>query len=51
MRILTPAVTNKPVGGYKDQHVWLADILILGNSARIGAILDLIWDRCDIKKG
>ncbi|WP_416236641.1 tyrosine-type recombinase/integrase [Yoonia sp. 72] len=51
MRILTPAEMNKLVDGCHDPHVRLAVILLLGTAARVGAILDLTWDRVDIEGG
>ncbi len=32
-------------------HVRLAIILLLGTAARVRAILDLTWDRCDFDRG
>jgi integrase len=51
MRILTPEEMNRLVDGCHDPHVRLAVILLLGTAARVGAILDLTWDRVDIERG
>ncbi len=39
------------MGAATRPHVRLAIILLLGTAARVRAILDLTWDRCDFDRG
>lgn len=50
-RILGPGEARALVEGAHDPHVRLALILLLGTAARVGAILELTWDRVDFERG
>ena len=50
MRILTKSEMQRLVDGCSSPHIRLAVILLLGTAARVGAILDLTWDRVDIER-
>ena len=39
------------MGAARAPHVRLAIVLMLGTAARVRAILDLTWDRCDFDRG
>lgn len=47
MRILNPGEARAVIDACIAPHVRLAVILMLGTGARVGAILDLTWDRVD----
>lgn len=51
MRILDRGEANALIDGTRDPHIRLAIVLLLGTAARVGAILDLTWDRIDLERG
>jgi integrase len=50
-RILSRAEARALLDGAHDPHIRLALTLLVGTGARVGAILDLTWDRVDIEHG
>ena len=50
-RILSPGEARALIEATRDPHVRLAIILLLGTAARVGAVLDLTWDRVDFERG
>ena len=50
-RHLTREEARQLLDGATVPHVRLAIILMLGTAARVRAILDLTWDRCDFDRG
>lgn len=50
-RHLTRAEAVRLADGARSPHIRLAIILLLGTAARVGAILDLTWDRVDFERG
>ncbi len=50
-RILDAGEIRKLIEAAHDPHVRLALILLTGTGARVGAILDLTWDRVDFQRG
>ena len=48
---LTRDEARRLLGGATTPHIRLAIILMLGTAARVRAILDLTWDRCNFDKG
>lgn len=50
-RILNPGEARALVEGAHEPHIRLALILLLGTAARVGAVLDLAWDRVDFERG
>lgn len=50
-RILNPGEARALVEGAHEPHIRLALILLLGTAARVGAVLDLTWDRVDFERG
>lgn len=51
MRILTMPEVSKLIDACREPHVRLAVTLLFGTAARVGAILDLTWDRVDFDRG
>jgi integrase len=51
VRPLTEAESLALIRGCNAPHVALAVVLLFGTAARIGAILDLTWDRVDFERG
>lgn len=51
MRILNPGEARALIDAAHDPHIRLALILLLGTAARVGAVLDLTWDRVDFERG
>lgn len=49
-RYLTRAEASKLVASTGDPHVRLAMLLMLGTAGRIGALLELTWDRVDLDR-
>ncbi len=49
-RILDAGECRKLIDGAHDPHIRLALIMLLGTAARVGAILDLTWDRVDFDR-
>lgn len=50
-RHLTHEEARRLIDGASAPHVRLAIVLMLGTAARVGAILDLTWDRVDFERG
>lgn len=50
-RWLTHAEISKLISADGEPHVKLATVLMLTTAARVGAILDLTWDRVDLERG
>lgn len=50
-RFLSREEIDRLVAGAATPHVRLAIVLLLGTAARVGAILDLEWDRVDFERG
>lgn len=50
-RILSRDEAQALIEGAIDPHIRLALVLLLGTGARVGAILDLTWDRVDFEAG
>ncbi|WP_425414307.1 tyrosine-type recombinase/integrase [Salipiger mucosus] len=50
-RILNRGEARALIEGAHDPHVRLALVLLLGTGGRLGAILDLTWDRVDFESG
>jgi len=50
-RILNRGEANALIDGAHDPHVRLALVLLLGTGGRLGAILDLTWDRVNFDAG
>lgn len=50
-RILNAGEIRALIEGAEAPHIRLALILLLGTGARVGAILDLTWDRIDFERG
>lgn len=50
-RHLTREEARRLIDGASAPHVRLAIVLLLGTAARVGAILDLTWDRVDFERG
>lgn len=50
-RILNAAEARALIDAAHDPHIKLALVLMLGTGARVGAILDLTWDRVDFERG
>ena len=50
-RILNAGEIAKLIDACHDPHVRLAVTLLFGTAARVGAILDLTWDRVDFDRG
>ena len=51
MRILNPGEARALIDGAVDPHIRLALVLLLGTAARVGALLELEWDRVDFERG
>lgn len=49
-RILNAGEARALIDGAHDPHIRLALVLLLGTAARVGAILDLTWDRVDFER-
>lgn len=50
-RILDRGEARRLIEAAHDPHIRLALILLLGTAGRVGAILDLTWDRVDFDRG
>jgi integrase len=50
-RFLTPAEVARLVDAAQAPHIGLAIHLLFATAARVGAILDLTWDRVDLDRG
>ena len=50
-RFLTEAEVDRLVDAANEPHVRLAILLMLNTAGRVGAILDLTWDRVDFRRG
>ncbi|WP_410795981.1 tyrosine-type recombinase/integrase [Palleronia sp. LCG004] len=50
-RILDRGEARALIEGTRDPHMRLAIVLLLGTAARVGAILDLTWDRVNLETG
>lgn len=50
-RILNQGEARALIDAAHDPHIRLALILLLGTAGRVGAILDLTWDRVDFDRG
>lgn len=50
-RILNKGEARALIDGAHDPHIRLALTLLLGTGARVGAVLDLTWDRVDFERG
>lgn len=50
-RILDKVEARALLDGARDPHIRLAIALLLGTGARVGAVLDLTWDRVDFERG
>ncbi len=50
-RYLSRAECERLIGATTSHHIRLAIILLLSTAARVGAILDLTWDRVDFARG
>jgi len=50
-RILSAGEARALINGAIEPHIRLALILLLGTAGRVGAILDLTWDRVDFDRG
>lgn len=50
-RFLTPAEVSRLVEAAQAPHIGLAIHLLFGTAGRVGAILDLTWDRVDLERG
>lgn len=50
-RILSAGEARALIDGAHDPHIRLALVLLLGTAGRVGAILDLTWDRVDFERG
>ena len=50
-RILSAAEASALIAAAHDPHIKLALILLLGTGGRVGAILDLTWDRVNFDRG
>lgn len=51
MRILNAGEARKLIDAAHDPHIRLAIALLLGTAGRVGAILELEWDRIDFNRG
>ena len=51
MRILNAGEARKLIEAAGMPHIRLALILLLGTAGRVGAVLDLTWDRVDFERG
>nr|WP_323789992.1 site-specific integrase [Thalassovita sp.] len=49
-RILNAGEARALIDGAHDPHIRLALILLLGTAARVGAVLELTWDRVDFER-
>ena len=50
-RILNTGEIRALISSAHDPHIRLALILLLSTAARVGAVLDLTWDRIDLERG
>lgn len=50
-RILSAGEARALIDGAREPHIRLALVLLLGTAGRVGAILDLTWDRVDFERG
>ena len=50
-RILNAGEARALIEGAHEPHIRLALILLLGTAGRVGAVLDLTWDRVDFERG
>jgi len=50
-RILNAGEARALIEGAHEPHIRLALILLLGTAGRVGAVLDLKWDRVDFERG
>ncbi|WP_408004209.1 tyrosine-type recombinase/integrase [Pseudooceanicola algae] len=50
-RILNAGEARALIDAAMEPHIRLALILLLGTGARVGAVLDLTWDRVDFERG
>ncbi|KIC39394.1 integrase [Leisingera sp. ANG-M7] len=50
-RILNAGEIRALISAAHDPHIRLALILLLSTAARVGAVLDLTWDRIDLERG
>jgi integrase len=50
-RILDAGECRRLIDAAHDPHIRLALVLLLGTAGRVGAILDLTWDRVDFERG
>jgi integrase len=50
-RILNKGEARALLDGARDPHIRLALAILLGTGARVGAVLDLTWDRVDFERG
>lgn len=50
-RILNAGECRRLIDAAHDPHIRLALILLLGTAARVGAVLDLTWERIDFDRG
>lgn len=50
-RILNAGEARALIDATREPHIRLALILLLGTGARVGAVLDLEWDRIDFDRG
>lgn len=50
-RFLTPAEVKRLIDAAQAPHIALAIHLLFGTAGRVGAILDLTWDRVDLQRG
>ena len=50
-RILNAGEARALIDGAHDPHIRLALVLLLGTGGRVGAILDLEWERVDFERG
>lgn len=50
-RILNSGEARALIDAAREPHIRLALILLLGTGARVGAVLDLEWDRIDFERG
>lgn len=51
IKILTPGEIRAIIDNCIEHHVRTAVILLFGTGARVGAVLDLTWDRIDFERG
>jgi len=50
-RILSHDEARRLLAAAREPHIRLALLLLLGTGARVGAVLDLTWDRVDLERG